>query len=208
VRERYRTLSGIGEVVYVEKKSRFIGIASPAASEAEAQAFIDSVRERRKDASHNVFAYIVGDGVPAKRYSDDGEPQGTAGVPVLDVVEKNGLSDTAIVVTRYFGGVLLGASGLIRAYGKTASMAVEAAGVACLALAAAMLVLVEYPMLGAIKNEIVTMGYTITDIKYGVDAEVYVTVPDSETDLFCVAITERTAGTAIIERIGSTYINQ
>ena len=122
----YTTLEGEGEAEFVEKKSVFIGHASPVKSEEEAQAFVKKYKNQYMDARHNVWAYLMKGEIIA-RYSDDGEPQGTAGVPVLDTIRKSGVTDAVVVVTRYFGGILLGAGGLVRAYSHTAKLALEAA---------------------------------------------------------------------------------
>ena len=122
----YTTLAGEGEAEFTEKKSVFIGHAAPVRSEKEAQAFVKKYRNQYMDARHNVWAYLMNGEIVA-RYSDDGEPQGTAGVPVLDTIRKSGVTDAAVVVTRYFGGILLGAGGLVRAYSHTARLALEAA---------------------------------------------------------------------------------
>lgn len=120
------TLGKEASAEFTEKKSVFIGYASPVKSAEEAEAFILSIKKKHADARHNVSAYIVGNAV---RYSDDGEPKGTGGVPALEVLKKSGVDKAVVVVTRYFGGILLGAPGLVRAYSKAASMAVEAAGI-------------------------------------------------------------------------------
>ena len=112
--QEYVTIYAPAEDEFVERKSRFIGAIAPVQTEEEAQAWIAHVRQQHRDATHNTYAYILRNGI--KRYSDDGEPQGTAGVPMLDCIEKEGLVDVAVVVTRYFGGILLGAGGLVRAY--------------------------------------------------------------------------------------------
>ena len=122
----YTTLEGEGEAEFVEKKSVFIGHAAPVKSEEEAQAFVKKYKNQYMDARHNVWAYLMKGEIIA-RYSDDGEPQGTAGVPVLDTIRKSGVTDAVVVVTRYFGGILLGAGGLVRAYSHTAKLALEAA---------------------------------------------------------------------------------
>ena len=122
----YTTLEGDGQAEFVEKKSVFIGHARPVKTEEEAQAFIKEKKKEYQDARHNVWAYMMNGEIVA-RYSDDGEPQGTAGVPVLDTIRKSGVTDAAVVVTRYFGGILLGAGGLVRAYSHTAKLALEAA---------------------------------------------------------------------------------
>ncbi len=121
----YITLSQAAEVSFTEKKSVFIGNACPVKSESEAMEFITSIRKKYGDATHNTYAYLLADG--SARYSDDGEPQGTAGVPILSVIQKGGFCDACIVVTRYFGGILLGAGGLVRAYSASARDAVAAA---------------------------------------------------------------------------------
>lgn len=123
----YITLGKEAEVSFTEKRSVFIGNARPVKTEDEAVGFINSVRKKYADARHNTYAYMLGSG--SARYSDDGEPQGTAGVPILNVIKKGGFTDAVIVVTRYFGGILLGTGGLVRAYGASAKMAAEAAGI-------------------------------------------------------------------------------
>jgi uncharacterized YigZ family protein len=126
--EGYRTVEAPAQDEFTERKSRFIGQIAPVATEEEAMAFVASVRERHREATHNVYAYVLRQG-QLMRFSDDGEPQGTAGKPVLDVILREGLTDTAVVVTRYFGGILLGAGGLVRAYAQGAKTAVDAARV-------------------------------------------------------------------------------
>lgn len=122
----YTTVYGPAQDSFVEKKSEFIGYISPVKTADEAVEFINKIKSENRKARHNVYAYVVREG-NITRYSDDGEPQGTGGVPVLDVILKAGLTDVCVVVTRYFGGVLLGASGLVRAYSQACSMAVTAA---------------------------------------------------------------------------------
>ena len=121
----YITLSKEAEVSFIEKKSEFIGHAAPVKTEEEAMEYINKIRKKYGDATHNCYAYVLANG--SARYSDDGEPQGTAGVPILSVIQKGGFTDAVIVVTRYFGGILLGAGGLVRAYSASARDAVAAA---------------------------------------------------------------------------------
>ena len=121
----YITLSKEAEVSFIEKKSEFIGHAAPVKTEEEAMEYINKIRKKYGDATHNCYAYMLANG--SARYSDDGEPQGTAGVPILSVIQKGGFTDAVIVVTRYFGGILLGAGGLVRAYSASARDAVAAA---------------------------------------------------------------------------------
>lgn len=124
----YTTVSKDGYIEFEEKRSMFIGRAKRVTSEEEAQSFIKEIKKMHRDATHNVFAYILGDGTVA-RYSDDGEPQGTSGMPTLDAIRKKGVTDVCVVITRYFGGILLGAGGLVRAYSHSASLALENAGI-------------------------------------------------------------------------------
>ena len=207
MRQSYRTLRGEGVAEYEEKRSRFIGTASPAASESEVMEFMASVRQRYKDVSHHVYAYLCGEGGLIKRCSDAGEPQGTGGVPVLEVIEKSGLTDVAIVVTRYYGGIKLGAAGLIRSYGKTASLAVSAAGIVIKSLAREVIFLVGYPLFNIVRNMLEKGGYTISNITYGVDIELSVIVPFAEVDGLCGCIAEITAGAVVIEQAGDLYID-
>jgi len=126
VKELYTTVEREAKDQFEEKRSLFIGYAKPVKTEEEAQAFIKQKKKEHADATHNVFAYLLSGGIIA-RYSDDGEPQGTAGMPVLDTLRKSGVDDVCVVVTRYFGGTLLGAGGLVRAYGHAARLALDAA---------------------------------------------------------------------------------
>ena len=123
---QYRTIRAAASAEFVEKRSQFIGYISPVTTQQDAIAFIDSIKSKHWDATHNVPAYIIRNGNIC-RFSDDGEPQGTAGMPVLDVLRKSGVTDVVTVATRYFGGILLGGGGLVRAYSHTASIALQAA---------------------------------------------------------------------------------
>ena len=124
----YTTLKGEGTAIYEEKRSEFIGVAAHIDTEKDAQELVKRIKAEHHDARHNVFAYVCSGG-NVQRYSDDGEPQGTAGIPVLDVIRKSGLEDVCVVVTRYFGGILLGAGGLVRAYTAAAKLAIDEAGI-------------------------------------------------------------------------------
>ena len=126
--QAFLTLAGPAAAELVEKKSRFIGYAAPVVDEAAALAFVQEIKARHRDATHNCYAYQAGDNDQFQRSSDDGEPSGTAGRPILEVIRGRGLKNTAVVVTRYFGGILLGTGGLVRAYGAAAKQALEAAG--------------------------------------------------------------------------------
>lgn len=141
--EEYRIVEKFGEDFFIEKKSKFIGYACPVKSRQEADDFISKIKAKHWDATHNVYAYTLREN-NIQRYSDDGEPSGTAGVPVLDVILKEGLVDVCVVATRYFGGTLLGAGGLVRAYSHTSKIGLEAAGIITMAECSIMSVKVDY----------------------------------------------------------------
>lgn len=143
----YKTVKEFNSDEYIVKRSRFIGYAKPVSSVSEANEFISEIKSKHWDATHNVYAYILRDG-GVKRYSDDGEPQGTAGVPVLDVLEKEGLFDVCVVVTRYFGGILLGGGGLVRAYSHSAKIAVDSAKIITMAHCVDLSVTCDYTFYG------------------------------------------------------------
>ena len=207
MREQYITLRGFGTGEYEEKKSRFVGEAAPVATEAEAMDFIESAKLRHSGASHGAFAYLCGETGLFKKCSDAGEPRGTAGAPILDVIEKSGMSDAVIVVTRYFGGTLLGAAGLIRSYGKAATLAVAESGIVIKSLARRVAFTVELQSVNTVRYMLDKSGYAIESVAYGIDAEIVVISPDAEAGLLRAKITELTAGAVLIEEIGYTYID-
>lgn len=143
----YKTIARRCEARFIEKKSEFIGYLCPVQTEEQAVAFIEEIRAMHRKATHNCYAYILREN-NAARHSDDGEPGGTAGVPIYEVLRKEGLTDVCCVVTRYFGGILLGAGGLVRAYTKGAKDAVDAAQIKCMAFAAELTVTVDYSLYG------------------------------------------------------------
>lgn len=143
----YKTLMARGAAEFIVNKSRFIGYGAPVETEEAALGFLKEIRARHKDATHNCYAYIVGANMGIMRYSDDGEPGGTAGLPIIEVMKARSVTDAAVVVTRYFGGVLLGAGGLVRAYAQGAAEALHAAGVGEMHPTARYLVEVPYPLL-------------------------------------------------------------
>lgn len=164
--EKYRTIvkEGVGEII--EKKSRFIATARPVKTEDEAKAFIEEMKKKYWDASHNVSAYQIGERDELQRFSDDGEPQGTAGMPMLSVLKGEEIKNTAVVVTRYFGGTLLGTGGLVRAYGKAAKEGLLAAGIVELVLYARYEVEADYTASGKVQYELLQGGYVIFDTVY------------------------------------------
>lgn len=199
--QEYVTIYAPAEDEFVERKSRFIGAIAPVQTEEEAQAWIAQVRQQHRDATHNTYAYILRNGI--KRYSDDGEPQGTAGVPMLDCIEKEGLVDVAVVVTRYFGGILLGAGGLTRAYSKSARDALAAAGVAAMGLWTAALCTCPYPLLERVKLEVQAVGGTVDAVDYGAEVALTLSLPEDAPRRLQDRLTELSAGRLRLELSGT-----
>lgn len=141
--QEYKTVEKEASDFFIEKKSKFIGYAKPVKTQEDALEFISKIKSKHWDATHNVYAYVLREN-NIQRYSDDGEPSGTAGVPVLDVMLKESLVDVCVVATRYFGGTLLGAGGLVRAYSHTSKIALEAAGIITMAQCSVMSAEVDY----------------------------------------------------------------
>ena len=150
--QAYKTVASYGCDEFIINKSRFIGHAKPVKSQEEALEFLSEMRQKYKDASHNCFAYIIGQNAGIQRYSDDGEPSGTAGLPIIEVVKNQNVVDVCVVVTRYFGGILLGASGLVRAYTQGAVTGLKAAGVVTMHPTQRYLFDVDYPLLGSLDH--------------------------------------------------------
>lgn len=190
----------------VIKKSKFIGHVTPAFSAKEAEAFIESVRERHNSATHNVYAYVIGLGIPTEKASDDGEPRGTAGYPVLEVIKKRNLCNVVVVVTRYFGGILLGTGGLIRAYGRAASMALDQAGTAHYVYHKLLVVTLDYDQFGKVQREIENLGSTISDVVYDLKVTVKTYVQTDTANNLINRIRNITADKATITFKGGKYI--
>ena len=170
--EGYITVKGAAKFEYEEKKSVFIGQAMPVISEEEAISFLESVKKRYPDAKHHVYAYVLRDN-SIMRFSDDREPQGTAGMPVLDVIRKNNCTDTAIVVTRYFGGTLLGTGGLVRAYTAAALGALNAAEIIRYDTYCEYNITVNYADYGRVSTLLSDYGFRVKDIQYAEDITIY-----------------------------------
>lgn len=206
MQKEYKTV--LKQAVYEieEKRSRFIASVKPVKDEEEALEFINTLKSKYWDATHNVYAYYICGNNIVQRYSDDGEPSGTAGLPVLEVMKRMGVQDVVVVITRYFGGTLLGASGLIRAYSKSASLGIEAAGIVYRKLCSEIGIITEYTLLGKIQNILGVKGYNIKDIKYEQDAEIRVFIPEDETENFLKELDEATNARVLVEIHGKSYI--
>lgn len=166
MKDSYKTIHSYGEGEILIKKSRFIGYSKPVDTEEEALEFIGEIKEKHKDATHNVYAYVIGEASNIQRYSDDGEPSGTAGIPILEVLKKEELRNTIVVVTRYFGGIKLGAGGLIRSYIKGAKVGLDASKIVEKVLYSRIKFTIEYTLYGKVENELLAKDYKVEDIVY------------------------------------------
>ena len=200
----YKTLHKFGVDEYIVEKSTFIGYAKPIKTEEEAIEFINEIKKKHKDATHNVWAYTIGENMNIQRYCDDGEPQGTAGIPTLEVIKKEDLRDVVVVVTRYFGGIKLGAGGLVRAYTKGAKVGIEAGIVIEKVKYSEVKIKIEYTQLGRIQNEIMNLGFKVKDTIYSEDVELIVYVRNEEAQSLMDRIIDITSGTADVS-LGEEY---
>lgn len=189
----------------IEKKSRFICSVKPVVNESDALNFISKVSNKYKDASHNVFAYIIAGNVEIQRASDDGEPQGTAGIPVLEVIKREELTNICVIVTRYFGGILLGASGLVRAYSSGARQGIIAAQKCRMCAYYNASLTVGYPLLGKIQNSMLSLGNVITNIEYTDSVNIVIKIKYNKIDNTNKIIQELTCGETKLDYLGSYY---
>ena len=188
------------ETEFVEKRSRFIGHVWRVESEEEARARIEETRKKHYDARHNCWCYIIKDG--PVRYSDDGEPQGTAGQPMLNVFQREGVVNVCCVVTRYFGGVLLGAGGLVRAYTQSAKNALDAAGISVVRRWVTMEVPCSYAQFEAMRREISAFGGVVEGVDYGSDVVLSALLPEERAEKFAAHVLDATAGTVEVLETG------
>ena len=190
----YKTLIKKNEDSFIINKSRFIGHGCPCETEEEAIAFLASVRADHKDATHNCYAYIIGANMGVMRYSDDGEPGGTAGMPIIDVMKAHGVTNCCVVVTRYFGGVLLGAGGLVRAYSQGAAAAINACGVGMMHPTARYLMEIPYPMLGRMEHFLKSEPIIVEDKSYTDVISFTLIVREADEDGFLRRLTDMSEG--------------
>ncbi len=201
--DEYLVPTDYGQDEFIEKKSRFIGRVWPVETEEEALARIQEMRKQHYDATHNCWAYIIRDG--AVRFSDDGEPGGTAGMPMLQVLQREGLNNIVCVVTRYFGGILLGAGGLVRAYTKGAKIAVDAAGKSMKRVWTVLYLPIPYSWYERVKLEVAAFGGIIRDTQFGMDVELEVLFPEAQTQPFLDRLTDMSAATLEAMVTGQEY---
>lgn len=201
--DEYLVPSGYGEDAFTEKKSRFIGRVWPVETEREALNRIQEMKKQYHDATHNCWAYVIRDG--AMRFSDDGEPGGTAGNPMMQVLQREGLSNVVCVVTRYFGGVLLGAGGLVRAYTKGAKIAIDAAGKSMKRVWSVLYVPCPYPYYERLKLEVDAFGGVIRDTQFGAEVELKILIARPQVETFLQKLSDMTAGTVEGMEIAQEY---
>lgn len=206
MRGNYRTVFKFGEDEIIIKKSRFIGYAAPIESEDGALNFIDKIKTKHRDATHNVYAYVLGNNSNIQRFSDDGEPSGTAGIPVLELIKKEDLRDVVLVVTRYFGGIKLGGGGLIRAYTKGAKIALESARIVDMVLHKKLKIRLDYTLYGKIENYLLINDYTIDDSTFDTSVNITICVDCEEVYEFIKEIRDLTNGSVLIEEEGLLYL--
>ncbi|MEB5478595.1 MULTISPECIES: YigZ family protein [Shouchella] len=204
----YYTVKQAGEHEIIIQKSRFIAHLSRAETEDKAIAFIESIKKQHWQATHNCSAYLIGEQNLIQKANDDGEPSGTAGVPMLEVLKKRNLKDTVVVVTRYFGGIKLGAGGLIRAYGGAVSEGLNAVGIVERTLMRIVHTAVDYTWLGKIENEIRQSPYLLQGIDYLDNVVIRTYVKEAETETFQQWMTERTNGQAKLSEGELVYLEK
>lgn len=201
--DEYLVPTGFGEDEFIEKKSRFIGRAWLVETEEEALEKIQQMKKQHYDATHNCWAYIIRDG--AMRFSDDGEPGGTAGNPMMQVLQREQIYNVVCVVTRYFGGILLGAGGLVRAYTKGAKIAIDAAGKSMKRVWSVLYLPCPYSFYDRVKLEIAAFEGVIRDTQFAAEVEMEILIAEGKTKAFLEKLTDMTAGTVEAMEIGQEY---
>ncbi len=196
----YKTIARRCEARFIEKKSEFIGYLCPVQTEEQAVAFIEEIRAVHRKATHNCYAYILRENNTA-RHSDDGEPGGTAGVPIYEVLRREGLTDVCCVVTRYFGGILLGAGGLVRAYTKGAKDAVDAAQIKCMAAAVKLLVTVDYGLYGRLAQIFAEYDARVDEEKFADNVQITLHIREENAGALTDKLVDSCNGNISVEEI-------
>ncbi|MEV6167414.1 YigZ family protein [Streptomyces sp. NPDC051954] len=206
MQDEYRTVARAGVHETEVNRSRFICSLAPAATEQEAQDIVAAVRKEHADATHNCYAYVIGADAAVQKASDDGEPGGTAGVPMLQMLLRRDMRYVVAVVTRYYGGVKLGAGGLIRAYGGAVGEALDTLGTLTRRRFRLATVTVDHQRAGKVQNDLHTTGREVRDVRYGAEAvTIEIGLPDADVDAFRAWLADVTAGTAGFEPGGEAY---
>ncbi len=200
----YKTVKTENHDEFVEKHSRFIGYCKPVATEQEAVDFINMIKKKHWDARHNCYAYSLRDS-QIRRYSDDGEPSGTAGMPILDVITKSGIVDVVVVVTRYFGGILLGTGGLVRAYSQGCKLALESAGPVTMELCSECFIRCSYNRYGKLNTVIIDNGGTVDSVNYADDVKINFHIPSEKVAALDKIFADVTSGEIKTEISGEKF---
>ncbi|WZY00289.1 YigZ family protein [Bacillus sp. FSL W7-1360] len=204
--QQYLTIQQTGKYEMVIQKSRFIAHFKRTETEQDATNFISSIKKEHWHAAHNCAAYLIGENDTIQKANDDGEPSGTAGVPMLEVLKKRGLKDTCVVVTRYFGGIKLGAGGLIRAYGRAVSDGLVSVGIVKRTRVQVVHTTVDYTWLGKLENELHTSPYIIKTVSYTDKVTIETYVEQHLVDTFHQWVTAVTNGQAVIANGDTSYL--
>lgn len=204
--QEYLSFAKTAEAEIEIKKSRFIGLAAPVASEDEAKALLTAVRERHAGARHNTYAYRVGLGTAVERASDDGEPGGTAGRPLLEILTRREVRNGILIVTRYFGGILLGAGGLLRAYSGAGVAAAEAAGMTRYSERRRLAITVDYPLWGKLEHEFGRRGLTVVGVEYAAQVTARILVPSDGVPGLTATVRDLSAGAAGVVDEGGQFV--
>ena len=202
----YKTLMKRGCDEFIVNKSRFIGYGAPAETEEEALAFLAEIRKKHADATHNCYAYIIGRNMGVMRYSDDGEPGGTAGMPIIEVMKNRGVVNACVVVTRYFGGVLLGAGGLVRAYTQGAVTAIDACGIGVMHPTARYMMDVSYAMLSRVEYFLKSAPVIVEDKDFSDVITLTLLVKCADEDKLLADLTQLSEGRLEPMRFDETYM--
>ncbi|MFF2522795.1 YigZ family protein [Streptomyces liangshanensis] len=205
MQEQYRTVARAGEHETEINRSRFLCAVAPVADEREAQAFVAGIRKEHPTAGHHCFAYVIGADASVQKASDDGEPGGTAGVPMLDMLLRREMRYVVAVVTRYYGGVKLGAGGLIRAYGGAVGETLDLVGVRTRRRFRLATVTVGHQRAGKLENDLRATGRAVREVRYAEAVTIGIGLPDGEVDAFRAWLADTTAGTAVLELGGEAY---
>ncbi len=202
--QEYKTVEFASDDFFIEKKSKFIGYVKPVKTQEEATAFINEIKSKHWDATHNVYAYVLRDN-NIQRYSDDGEPSGTAGVPVLDVIIKEGVVDVCVVATRYFGGTLLGAGGLVRAYSHTSKIALEAGHIITMAECSVLECEVEYSFYDRLNTLLDEFGANVINTDFSDNVKITLSVKADKECLLSAKLTDISAGKYNLKKTGTKF---
>lgn len=206
LKNSYKTVARESQTLLIEKKSKFISSVKPVSSEKDAIEYLGEIRSKYPDATHNVYAYVI-DENNIFRYSDDGEPSGTAGMPVLDTIRNSGIVDVVVVITRYFGGTLLGTGGLVRAYGASAKKGLTESRIVTRRLCDIVSVRADYTLVGKLQYKIASDGYILEDTIYDNEVTFKICSPIDNTGKLIEEITDLTNGKAACELTDKKYID-